>query len=302
MRSHRLTFSLALTGISRLCLVRDRLLGRVDLLDDGRSLGEGVSRHQIQSGRNTLDAVYVRPLRQPVRAVVLICHGIAEVVDHWVPVQRILAERGAASLVFDYSGYGRSTGRIAAAQCELDSIAAFAYLEGLAPGAAITVLGFSLGSGIAAAVTRRVRASRLVLCAGFTSFRAAAHSLGVPAILGRLIPPLWHAEESLRYSAVPVLVVHGEGDRLFSVSMARELATCCRADSIIVPKLGHTEPYHRPQVAYWGPIIDWIEGGHRIKCDGDRIEGQVAAASPDPNSHGNATAPERGPEVEKSIS
>ena len=50
----------------------------------------------------------------------------------------------------------------------------------LAPGAPIAVLGFSLGSGIAAAVMRRVRASRLVLCAGFTSFRAAAHSVGIP--------------------------------------------------------------------------------------------------------------------------
>ena len=91
-------------------------------------------------------------------------------------VQELLAAHGAASLVFDYSGYGRSTGRIEAAQCEQDAIAAFEFLEGLAPGAPIAVLGFSLGSGIAAAVMRRVRASRLVLCAGFTSFRAAAHS------------------------------------------------------------------------------------------------------------------------------
>jgi hypothetical protein len=77
-----------------------------------------------------------------VRAVVLVCHGIGETVGHWVPVQELLAANGAASLVFDYSGYGRSTGRIEAAQCERDAIAAFEFLEKLAPGAPIAVLGF----------------------------------------------------------------------------------------------------------------------------------------------------------------
>ena len=41
---------------------------------------------------------------------------------------------------------------------------------------------------------------------------------------------------------------------------AAELAECCQAETIIVPKLGPAEPYHRPQTAYWGPIVTWIEG------------------------------------------
>jgi hypothetical protein len=211
------------------------------------------------SGGNVLDAVWVRPAG-PVRAVVLVCHGICETVEHWVPVQRLLAAHGAASLVFDYSGYGRSPGRIEAVQCEQDAIAAFELLERLAPGAPIAVLGFSLGSGIAAAVMRRVRASRLVLCAGFTSFRAAAHSVGIPVWLGPLIPPLWRAEESLQGCSLPILVVHGERDRIFPVKMGAELAACCGAETILVPNLKHAEPYYHPQAEYWGPIVRWIEG------------------------------------------
>ncbi len=249
-----------MTAISRALLLRDRLLGRVRPVVDGSIGGTTVERHQITSGANVLDAVWVRPTAVPVRAVILVCHGIGEIVGHWVPVQELLAEHGAASLVFDYSGYGRSSGRIEAAQCERDAIAAFEYLEKLAPGAEIAVLGFSLGSGIGAAVMQRVRASRLVLCAGFTSFRAAAHSVGVPVGLGPLIPRLWHAEESLRGCMVPVLVVHGERDQVFPVEMAAELAACCRAETVIVPNLRHAEPYYRPQAEYWAPIINWIEG------------------------------------------
>jgi len=261
MRSHRTTFTLALTGISRMLRVRDWLLGGVPGPVEDKSTGAAiVERQRIPSGGNSLDAVWVRPRMGPRRAVLLICHGIAETVEHWVPVQELLAAHGAASLVFDYSGYGRSSGHIEAVQCEQDAIAAFAHLEALAPGAAVAVLGFSLGSGIAAAVTRRIRPSRLVLCAGFTSFQAAAHSLGVPHGLGHLIPPLWHVEEALRDCSLPVLVVHGEKDRLFPVRMATELAACCRAETIIVPRLGHAEPYNRPAANYWGPIIEWLEG------------------------------------------
>jgi hypothetical protein len=266
MWSHKYSFTIALTGISRALLLRDRLMGRVRPVVDGTGPVASVARHRIASGSNALDAVWVRPVigsgpgAVPIRAVVLICHGIGETVGHWVPVQELLAANGAASLVFDYSGYGRSTGRIEAAQCEGDAIAAFEYLEKLAPGAPIALLGFSLGSGIAAAVMSRVRLSRLVLCAGFTSFRAAAHSVGVPVGLGPLIPRLWHAEESLRGCKVPILVVHGERDRVFPVKMAAELAACCGAEERIVPGLKHAEPYYRPQVEYWGPIVQWIEG------------------------------------------
>ncbi len=259
MRSHRTTFTLALTGISRILLVRDWLVGWAPRAVENKKTGDAVvERRRIVSGRNTLDAVWVRPTIQT-RAVVLVCHGIGETVEHWLAVQELLAANGAASLVFDYSGYGRSSGRIDAEQCEQDAIAAFAHLEGLVAGAPIAVLGFSLGSGIAAAITGRVRANRLVLCAGFTSFRAAAHSLGVPRGLAHLIPPLWHIDEALRDCQLPILVVHGEKDRLFPVRMATELARCCKAETIIVPKLGHAEPYHRPRVEYWGPIIDWLE-------------------------------------------
>lgn len=272
MRSHRYTFTIALTGISRLLLARDWLTGRMHRASD-RPLPPdiAVESHQIPSGKNRLDGVWVRPTQIPVRATVLICHGIGETVDHWLGVQELLASHGAASLVFDYSGYGRSPGRIDAAQCEADSIAAFEYLERLVPGSEIAILGFSLGSGIAAAITSRVRASRLVLCAGFTSFRAAAHSLGIPRGLGPFVPPLWHVEQALRDCLLPVLVVHGEKDRLFPVRMAAELAECCHAETIIVPEMGHAEPYNRPQTAYWGPIVDWIESNH-LPCPKDSAD------------------------------
>jgi hypothetical protein len=38
---------------------------------------------------------------------------------------------------------------------------------------------------------------RILAEAGFTSFRAAARAIGLPAFLAPLVPPIWNAEESL---------------------------------------------------------------------------------------------------------
>ena len=259
-----LIFTIATTSACGYTVVRDRLLGRIGHSIPERLPDAQVSRHRIQSGRNSLDALFVAPSTQPVRAAVLICHGIGEIVDHWVPAQQLLAANGVASLVFDYSGYGKSSGFVSAAQCEEDAVNAFRHLQSLIPSSPVSIpvsmLGFSMGSGVAAAVLGRVAADRLVLCAAFTSFRKAAGSLGFPKVLCALTPEVWRTEETLRGCCVPVLLVHGEKDEVFPVQMAVDLHRCCGGDAelVVVPNLAHNEPFYWPQISYWGPIVAWL--------------------------------------------
>jgi hypothetical protein len=251
-------FNLAIAFSSRLLLVRDRLLGRIERDWQVEARHAGVSRPAIASGGNSLDAVLVRPASVAEQASLLICHGIGETVQHWFAVQQLLAANGVASLVFDYSGYGRSTGSFSPAQAEQDSIAAFRSLQELTAPLPVSVLGFSLGSGIAAAITPRVPAKTLLLCAAFTSLREAAVSIGIPRWLAFGVPPIWNAEQALCGCSVPVLIVHGEEDRLFPARMAAELHTMCGTDTelIMIPNLSHKEPYARPELSYWGLIIN----------------------------------------------
>jgi pimeloyl-ACP methyl ester carboxylesterase len=255
LRHHLLT--IAVTGSSRVILWRDRLLHRIPW--DGRmeTAGPGVSRHVIHSASNSIDGLLVRPHGQAAQASVLICHGIGDTVQHWHVVQQMLAGCGVASLVFDYSGYGRSTGWFSARQAELDAVSAFHCLERLTAPLPVSVLGLSLGTGIAAAIVAKVPAHRLVLCAGFTSLREAAVSVGVPKFIASATPEIWNAEESLRACSVPVLIVHGEKDPLFSVRMAAELQSFCRSPArlVIVPGASHNDPFYYPQLSYWGDII-----------------------------------------------
>jgi hypothetical protein len=190
----------------------------------------------------------------------LICHGIGETVQHWSAVQQLLAINGIASLVFDYSGYGRSSGIFTAKQSEQDAISAFHALQQLTASLPISVLGFSLGSGVATAIIGKVPARHLILCAAFTSLQKAASSVGIPKPFSSLAPPIWNTGAALATCPFPLLVVHGENDRLFPVAMAKELATQCGSESdlLIVPNTSHNEPYARPELSYWGPIISWL--------------------------------------------
>jgi len=248
-------FTFGVTVISRFLMLRDRLLGRVG---SPRPMDPaiGVSRHSIPSGRNRIDAVLVTHAADEVKASLLICHGIGETVEHWFIVQQLLASRGVASLVFNYSGFGRSSGFFTARQAELDAVSAFHYFQELNPSMQVSIFGMSLGSGVAVQILPQISAHCLVICGAFTSLRKGAISIALPKSLGFLVPLIWDSEDALRTNDVPVVIVHGDRDRLFPVRMAEDLKAACAGPSelVVVPGLAHNEPFYRPQIAYWGMI------------------------------------------------
>jgi alpha-beta hydrolase superfamily lysophospholipase len=215
------------------------------------------ARYSIPSGRERLDAAFVGPAEGQAKAALLICHGIGEIVDHWLMVQKLLATRGVATLVFDYAGYGRSSGAVDWSQCEEDAVCAFEFLKRLVPGVPVSMLGFSMGSGISAAILPRVDADWLILCSAFTSFQEAACALGLPRGLSLVVPPIWNGKESLPRCASRVLIMHCEQDRVFPARMASELASWCGANAevVIVPDQKHNEPFYRPKRSYWEHVV-----------------------------------------------
>ena len=249
-------FTLAVSTISRSLILRDRFLGHLRVPSEAANPRVISTAHVLPSRANLLDARFVTPVEAPVIAGLLICHGIGETVTHWDAAQRLLAESGVASLVFNYSGYGRSTGRITPQQCEADAMVAFSFLSRLVTTAPLSILGYSLGSAIATAVAPRVHPSKLILCAAFTSLREAAASVGVPALFTSLLPQIWVNVDLLKTCKIPVLILHGEEDRLFPPEMARRLGASCNSECevIVVPGVSHNGPMYQPEPDYWSLV------------------------------------------------
>src|SRR3979490_1683539 len=114
MRQALLT--LLLNVISRVLLRSDRMNGIMEQMLGAFTFAK--ERLVIPSGMRRLSAVYVSAGDDPPAA--LICHGIGELVEYWGKVQGVLKGMGVSSLVFNYSGYGASSGKVSAANCEED--------------------------------------------------------------------------------------------------------------------------------------------------------------------------------------
>jgi alpha-beta hydrolase superfamily lysophospholipase len=251
-----LLLSLLLMLTSRLLLRRDRLNGTMkEVL---RVFPFAKDRMIIASGKRRLSAVYVSA--GDATPVVLICHGIGELVEYWGGVQSLLREMGISSLVFNYSGYGTSSGMLSAAHCEEDAAAAYRELEGRGH-SSIVLLGFSLGTGVGCAVASHVGVDGLVLCEGFSSLREAGLAMGFPHWLARLIPDVWDTVHRAGDLKMPVLVAHSDIDGLFPLSMAERVAEACgtRGRLIVARGFTHNAPIFAPTEEYWQPIAEWVK-------------------------------------------
>jgi pimeloyl-ACP methyl ester carboxylesterase len=248
-------FTVAITLISRALMFRDRFFR----VTDGLQSPAGGERFFFASGGRQLAAVWVA--EDDDRPALLICHGIGETVEHWSGVQAYLQKYGIGSMVFDYSGYGRSEGQVGAKACDEDLISAYREIcRHAQPNTRIFVLGFSLGSGIAASGAPRLEPppAGLFLCEAFPSFRRAALEMGVTRGIVGLLPDIWNTVDAVERSGLRTCVVHSDSDRLFPLAMGREIADACgdRADLVVVSGCAHNELYLRPTEAYWGPIVE----------------------------------------------
>jgi pimeloyl-ACP methyl ester carboxylesterase len=267
--------SFLLTVISRLLLRRDRQNGTMERML--RVFPFGDQRVVISSGGRRLSGVYVSAGESS--PAILICHGIGELVEYWGEVQRLLKEMGVSSLVFNYSGYGESSGSfVSPAHCEEDAIAAFGELAGRGH-RSIVMLGFSLGSAVSSAVAGRLDVDGLILCEGFSSLREAGTAMGFPLWMARAIPDSWQTICRVGELEIPVLVVHSDKDDLFPLAMARRVAeACAQGELIVVNGLSHNAPIFTPTAAYWQPIAEWARERYSEALSG--VTAEHRAVSP----------------------
>lgn len=180
----------------------------------------------------TLDAWFL-PAAEPVGAVVF-SHGNAGNLVGRVPAARSLVAMGFSVLLYDYRGFGASTGSPGEAGTYLDAEAAYRYVTetaGFAP-EQVVAYGRSLGGGVATELALRRGVAALVLESTFTS---------IPDMAARLYPwiplrwfPCIEYDNLAKIGAVtaPVAIAHSTDDELVPVEMGAALAAAAEAEWI----------------------------------------------------------------------
>jgi fermentation-respiration switch protein FrsA (DUF1100 family) len=177
----------------------------------------------------------------------------------------LLTAAGFDVLLFDYRGYGRSTGTPDEDGTYRDARAALVALVAR-PGVdrdRVLYLGESLGGAVALALAVEHPPRGLVLQSTFTSIRdlARAHYPFIPTVL---IPDAYPSLRLIGRLTVPLLVLHGDRDEIVPLGHGRTLFEAAREPRRIrvFAGSGHNDLVERAGHEYADEIAHWAKTVH----------------------------------------
>ncbi len=195
-------------------------------------------------------------------ATLLFCHGNAGNVSHRLDNVARLVQTGFQVLLFDYRGYGRSSGQPSEQGLYRDAAAAWTYLVARAgtSDAPCVIFGRSLGGAVAVELATRVAADGLIIESTFTSARAMAR-LAFPFPLPAL-PVKYDSLSKVGGLETPLLVIHGELDELIPVAQGQALYRAAPEPKAWypIPGAGHNDTYVVGGEGYFRRLVDFVGG------------------------------------------
>ena len=156
---------------------------------------------------------------------ILFFHGNFGDVSGWGAYGADFAALGYDFYIFDYPGYGKSDGKISSQQQLFASADAMSrYVLAQHSSKKLAVIGYSIGSGIAAQQAAKWDAARLILLAPYFSFERLAHEKipFVPKFLIRYKIPTAEFLQAAR--GTQITLIHGAADELIPVHHSYDLA------------------------------------------------------------------------------
>ncbi len=224
----------------------------------------GLPYQEIELGTDdgeTLRAWWI-PHAAPDAPVLLFFHGNAGNREDRLHNLAGLWRAGISVLIFDYRGYGGSTGTPSEQGLLRDGLAAFDWLREKVAPRQVVLFGRSLGGAVAAAVAARRPARALILESTFTSAREMAwRILPLPGI-GLVTRSRFDTLAAVRRLHMPLLVIHGTADELVPFEMGRRIfqsAASSQKQFREVPGGRHNDTYLIAGEAYYDALVEFLK-------------------------------------------
>jgi len=174
------------------------------------------------------------------RGAVVVAHGNGGNIEHRLGLARAFHHLGYSVLLFDYRGYGKSSGAPSEEGVYLDAEAAYDHVTEAeaVPPSKIVIYGESLGGGVAIELARRRECFALVTESAFLSIRdVAAHHY-------RWLPVRWLARQRFDNVAklpdirTPYLAIHSPDDEIVPYFHAEGLFDAANEPKALVTTRG----------------------------------------------------------------
>ena len=197
----------------------------------------------------------VEPVELKRRYTVLVCHGNAGNISHRLDRTLLMhSNLGTDVLLFDYRGFGQSSGRPNESGTYDDARAAYRYLveERGVVADGIVLFGESLGAAVALQLATEVEAAGLVLEAPFTSIRDMARE-AYPFIPNGWLRTRYQNIEKIPTLEMPLLVVHGTDDNTVPFAQGKNLFEAAKEPKRFLPidGAGHSDAFLVGRDVYW---------------------------------------------------
>jgi uncharacterized protein len=236
---------------------QERLLFMPDTLPTGYVFAKpGVAEVSVPVAGATLHALHFS--HPGAKGLVFYLHGNAGNVDTWLTNTDFYQRAGFDVFMLDYRGYGKSSGKIQSeAQLHADVRAAYDAIAPRYSGKRIVIFGRSLGTALAAKLAGEVQPALTVLVSPYSSMVHMAREQYPLAPAALLRYPL-DTQAFLTRMNSPVLILHGQADKLIPITHAERLAQARSNVRLVrVPAAGHNDIHQFP--AYLEPLAQALK-------------------------------------------
>ena len=148
---------------------------------------------------------------------------------------------GDGLLALNYRGFGGSSGKPTEDGLIRDATAAYEFARARYPAKRIVLFGESLGTAVAVALAAGHEIGALILDAPFTSAADVGAAAYPFAPVRRLMKDKFRSDERIGRVAAPLLVLHGDADRIVPSRFGEALFALAREPKRLVrfPQGGH---------------------------------------------------------------
>jgi uncharacterized protein len=171
---------------------------------------------------------------------VIFCHGNAGNISHRLDSIAMFHNMGYNVLIFDYRGYGESSGKPTEQGTYQDALAAWDYLTRARKVRAVDIAlyGESLGGAVATWLAERVHPGALVLDSTFTSAPDMARKM-FPFLPIRLLCKFQYDSISrIGKAGCPVLIAHSRKDEMIPFACGKRLFEAAKQPKQFVEMAG----------------------------------------------------------------
>ena len=175
------------------------------------------------------------------KPLVIYFHGNAGGLDLRAGRFKWLTGDGTGLLALSYRGFGGSTGKPSEAGLIIDATAAYDFAVARYPAKRIVVWGELLGTAVAVALAADHDVGGVILDAPFTSIADVGAAAYPFAPVRWLIKDSFHSDVRIARVKAPLLVLHGEQDRIVPIVFGERLFALAKEPKKMVrfPMGGH---------------------------------------------------------------